>query len=547
MEWDNKTSPEALRNALNDKDDRAALLYVNALLDDLERYANRVPDGVAKTVVTSLGDYAAWGPLLRVCEALRRYGQNTLPVRRWHARARIESEEACGGAIDELLAMLEDINADLGRLSEDDPVAAVNLQTDLRLERIGVQYLLGLGYQRLYLLGGPTRREPRRYDLNQAKAHFLAAYKAQGEGALRSGVRYIALETHRVRIQSGEALRVSDGVMTIAEEIRNALVPEDENWKTLSPSKLTLLAEIHVALGQNRSASEVIEELASREATASEIGALRGALETLWALDESSPPGDRLLPPLRVRYEELSRRLDAIPTGEDIDSDAIGADIDLAEGVEYAPTSGLGRFAEAQNVPLRSMRELLEIARSSVARVEAKGETTATAFLVEGGELMAELTGKTLLLTASYAVAAGKPPAGLVFQGMGDEAVFQLESGPKRVSLSPNRVACLFPERHIIAFEVDLPEGARPLAVAATPPKRGEHIWLVGLRSLGAGTAEEADPDGFFTYRAASQQGASGSPVLNSELQVFAMHSMGRRGAQLGSGPLLGSAFALLE
>ena len=231
----------------------------------------------------SLGEYASWEQLLRVCETLRRNGQNSLPVRRWHGERRSSAmshpghRRAAGG--------VEDIDSEIKRLESGDPVAAVRRQSALKREQMLARYLLGLGYQCLYLRACPTRREPRRYDLEQALSHYLAAYRAEETDAIRGGVRFVALETHRARIQAANRLQHSEGAMRMAAEIQGALAPGGLDSKAASPSTLTLIAEICVALGQHRRAGEVIDELSARDGTnAAELGALLNALRNLWGL-----------------------------------------------------------------------------------------------------------------------------------------------------------------------------------------------------------------------------------------------------------------------
>jgi V8-like Glu-specific endopeptidase len=289
---------------------------------------------------------------------------------------------------------------------------------------------------------------------------------------------------------------------------------------------LATAVEANVALGRFEQAHAWLNlYVAHPQADAFELASTVRQLTEVWGLTAESEPGSTLLPVLQA---ELLARGD----GGEVTVGPIDVGNDAPERMEQ--DSRLQRvFGNERFTTTRWFKTALDRCRA-VARVEDElGEGLGTGFLVEGGALHPRLPPVVLLTNAHVIPEAIQPEdAVLAFRGLEDAS----EPGVRI-----RRVLWSSPVKELDTTIVEpepLPADVLHCPLAATMPKLDadpkERVYVIGhpkgrpdlQLSILDNHLLDFD-DTLVHYRAPTEPGSSGSPVMNKRWAVIALHHSG--------------------
>ena len=491
VNWDDTTSPEALKHALEEGRVDEAQGLIGALLEDLEKSKRCVPQAVARDVLRALRAGVRFEALERIAAALENGGQDEPEVRRQLAQARIERPGGATQAIAGLLSLEQDIEERLAAGGLDSAS-----QATLVTERGEVVGLLGRAYKQLYVDAGPNLAEPRTHDWERSLAYYTQAYEAKWGDYLWHGINVVALTTHAERVRRGKpgaypARKQAEAILV--------LLMEAEEQGPLPTWYLANRAEALVACGRYPEAIQAIQAyLDAPGLEAFNIYSSRRQLEQLYGLDQDTPPGATILPMMTARMAELGgqdRRVPAVDVSRPV-CGASGRDADRGHG---------------DRIPVRRCDDLREVRWPAPAADERP-------------RLLARREGASPLPLASRAhLAQGHVPC----RARGRRASQRRREG-SALQFAAGRLGC--------------DPGRTRRAADGPPAVDGEdaRVNVIGhpkgldVRISMQDNKVVAHEDPFLRYRTPTDPGSSGSPVFNQAWELVALHHAGAAGANEG-------------
>ncbi len=529
-DWDDKTSPQAVKAALDEQDYSTAGKLLDDLCDDLDRTARRIDAKAAQSVLASLRKHAWFDKLHHMAEKFEEYSRDDPQVCIYLAQARIELGEITG-AIDGLLELKEQVESDLTEETLN-PIQRGRLQKELG-EIVG---LLGRAYKQHYLNAKPSKTEPRLHDLNKALEFYGRGYRENLGDYIWQGMNYAALLTQRERVQQGK--QRSKDAEVIAQEILDH-IENLENDGPVQPWDLANKIESNLVLGKTPAAIEATKAYLDHPNTdAFQVQSTRRQLIEVWQLSDKKPPGDQILPMMTARFIELGAGNAAV-------------DLDLAKAPSYEKV-----FGETGYQPLRWIQKALTSARS-VARIGPdKYDGRGTGFLFDGAWALDELRGRPLLLTNAH-VCSNDPDvqgaypypdshdnltAAFLDAGGADHAT---EYSFKRVlwSSKPSEL-----DATLLELE-EHPADRKPPTIQTATPVLNEAVdkrlnILGHPRGLDMRISLQDNEivsvgDKYVHYRTPTDPGSSGSPVFDQDWRLVALHHAASTARKANEGVLI--------
>lgn len=309
-----------------------------------------------------------------------------------------------------------------------------------------------------------------------------------------------------------------------------AVLPEPDMWQMASAAEAGLILD-----RPDEAFRWLTRYVSDSEADAFELHSTLRQLERLHRLVADVEPGRRLLPLLRGRLlRSEGGRL--VLSGGAAGDDGLRRLDEVRERLSD-PASGLEkRFSNEQFRSIGWLREAL-VACRAVARIETRlGDGVGTGFLLAGAALGAGLPDR-VVLTNAHVVPDVLQPADecyVTFRG-NDDAGDRIRHRVRRV-LWTSPVADL--DATVLELFTVPDDSIPPLRVRSADPAAtaGRRAYVIGYPrgvqdvafSLHDTRVLDLD-DRVVHYRSPTEEGSSGSPVFDSEWQVFALHHRGSR------------------
>lgn len=475
-----------------------------ALTEELIRRVRGSEDlldvGDAKNVLNALRLQRYLDLVDRLADTLIQTGITDTRVRRDYVQALID-EGSRTAAIHMLTALLADA-------SETDP---------MKDEAKG---LLGRAYKQLYIDAGQPEIERNRELLRKALAQYRSACDEKVENPAWHAINIVALlkRAKRDKVEIG-------GSWPSADKLAGTLLASVESIDgTPGVWDLATAMEACVALGRVKDASRWAKRFADSGAKAFELGSALRQLEEVWRLDTTtSDMGAAVLPILR---DGVLKRTKGFFTVSPEEVRQPLAELEKVLGKDSFQT-------------LSWYRNGLECARSvaRIGREASRGD--GTGFLVRGRDLHAPLGDELFLLTNAHVIStdpAHNPAvphfqeAVVTFEGAGGGQEYAVTevlavSGPKELDFALLR---LDP-----AFTADPPVTPHRLGVDLPANDGDQRVYIIGhpgggVLSFSMQDNLLLDHDGrLLHYRAPTEGGSSGSPVLNAQWRLVGLHHAG--------------------
>ena len=503
---------DRLEEALVEGDDTKLSRWAADFTTGVDSTDEFVPTESAKKILDLLQQYARFPQLRTTGETVSRQNRER-PLRMKLAQGRIEMGEvtrAIGDLLD-LLSELDDQLAGGGDMPSDDPLAE---------ERAEVLGLLGRAYKKLYVDANPTPKEPRSDDFQRAYHYYGSAYEQCCH--YWHGINLVALRAFQ-KTMEGQPYTADEELRRLAEEILRGIGDE-----RLDPWELATRAEALLATGQNSAAMTALQQyLEHPDTEAFMVQSTRRQMIELWGLDRDSPPGNQILPMLDASFAHKGGPIN-IETAL------------TAQGQLEALLGDTGFY------PLQFLRDALNRSRA-VARIGRRPErvkdpqSTGTGFLVDGGAIAPQLTGKALLLTNAHvatsddAVRRQYPEIDTLNVTEANVAFLEAQDHASR-PISVVREWFTSPPSKFDATLLELessPEDVSPIPVAVDRVVPRDRVNILGhprgeeqVVSLQDNRVISVVPPKL-TYRTPTESGSSGSPVFNQQWEVVALHHSG--------------------
>ncbi len=524
MTWTDEESPNQLEEYLDSGRLDAARGLVREFIEDVRGMARPVEEELADRILKLLRNYTLFEELEEVASCLFKFNPESMRTQIQYAQALIEKGKLTQ-AIEKLLAMRKEVEA---RCRIADP-GLIEQAEEQKAEVIG---LLGRCYKQLYVDARPTASEPRRYDLQQAVKFYKEAYAADPQSNYWHGVNLIALLTHSERIRAQNCYALSDEAASIAESLLEALGKEGLYWEVASRM------EAHLANGQNKQALDSCRALL--ETSDLSRFALRSTirqLEELYSLSQETPPGQSMLPLMRIRLAQLpGGRLEVDPTQDLTQLNCNRKELQKVWG-------------DTSYRPIEWLDDALGRARA-VARIGPSihvGE--GTGFLVDGAWFSEDLAGRPLLLTNAH-ICSPVPEVQDVYEALSPEGAvicFLASDDPREINghalftshpreLDATLLELDWVPKGITAPSLTAPEGA------GFPIKPKDRLSIIGHPHGGSmqiaiedNRAEEIG-EKYLWYRTPTDPGSSGSPVFDENWRLAGLHHSSRKSRRANEG-----------
>jgi hypothetical protein len=386
--------------------------------------------------------------------------------------------------------------------------------------------LLGRLFKQQYLNanadGGPIASTRRL--LQRAIDEYAGPYESDPKENFWHGINVVAC-LDRAR-RDGMAVQIKFDAEQVARDIAEYLEEVDAD-KGLRVWEVATLLESRVALvvmsapgWQN--ISENLPVLAKRyveypDADAFEIRSTLRQLVEVWQLTESKSPGSDVLPVLRSALLKREGGVVEVAADEAEDARKAGADLERRFGGKFIPPEGLRMGLERT---------------PGVARIEKRnGMPIGTGFLVDARAFFPAKTGRLLLTNAHVVNKDGTWPGSrpsqtrASFEGVTDPVLFE-------------EVLWTSPVSHLDAcfLVMNNPPNAASLPIGSGPycgVNSEDYLYIIGHPSGGKLMFSLQDNlflernERLLRYRTPTEKGSSGSPVLDDNWDVVALHHKG--------------------
>jgi hypothetical protein len=442
-----------------------------------------------------------------LAEALLQSGLRTPQVRRQYAQ----------GLIDQGLFLA----------AEQVLQSIINDPQGVAREEMEARGLLGRIYKQLYINNNDPASPRNRANLERALNEYLGVYRLDPRRHLWHGINVVAL-TERARRDGLPTASLPDAA-AMAEEIVATLDRREADGEDIYAWDEATRMEAYVALGRHEEAANTAKRyLYARDTDAFELQSTLRQFTEVWQLSDEGPPGNLLLPALKVEYLRK--------TGGGLEFNAKSA-VREAAALEKADSDLEAIFGKTRMATFHWYRKGLEQC-GSVARIERRdGTGHGTGWLVKAADFFPGWAG-VLVLTNNHVVSKPTNPHSILpadsqvnFQAHGE--VYDVESD----------VVWASPYKELDATFIRLKGGgvptAKPLTLheslmeMADPPPR---LYIIGHpdgRDLEISLQDNhlvACNEQLVHYRTPTEPGSSGSPVFEPlDWRVVALHHKGSK------------------
>ncbi len=524
MHWNDGESPARLEELLGTGRVGPAKELVQTFLEDVRSTARAVPVRAAEKVLDLLRAYTLFPELEETAACIAKFNPDDPRTRRQHAQALIERGRftAAIRSLHELRELLR------GWAESEDRLRRRTARGELP-EVLG---LLGRSYKQLYIEADPNPVELRAHDLERAVQFYRQAYEDDPGSHYWHGVNWMALLTHAERVSREDPRVLSEQAKSIAAELLVLLRDDESYWGIASRM------EAHLARGETPQAIDCCR--GCLEVPGLSRFELRGTLrqlQQLWLLNEESPPGDRILTPMRIRIAQLK-----------------------GGGMVVDSRGELGRLAanrdELQRVWGETSYRPIEWLDAALARARAVARIGrdvhvghGTGFLVDGSWFSRSYVGRNLLLTNAHVCSPDRqvrevygalaPEEAVVsFLASGDRDGFR---GRAVYSSPPGNLDATLLELDRIPAEVS-PPFLSPLPDEGFPVAARDRVSIIG-HPHGAGMQVSIQDnqvkevgDRYLWYQTPTDPGSSGSPVFDQQWRLVGLHHASRSSKEANEG-----------
>lgn len=447
--------------------------------------------------------------LARLTERASRFDPQNPELRRLQAQALIEL-----GQLATALSVLEGVDA---RLDHDHP------------EWPELQGLTGRACKQIFLeSGSDSGSDNVRSDmLKRAISAYRSAYEID-RGRYWHGVNLLALE----------ALADREGILSKHEDAWNALAQQvmvsarSDAEGRHEPWAYATMAEASVALGNLDDTEAALREFLSAPGlTSFHVGSLLRQLVQVWRLGKMSESWQGILTVLRAVHAKMPGTDAVLLDASDINQQRVGDD-----RLEFQ----FERIIGAGNLVTFEWWQLAMQQAAAVAAVrDERNQRIGTAFAVDGGSLLAKWKSTTLVLTNFHVVnrqgvAKGLRPenATLVFEAVNPGKHYDIKQILWESPTHEFDCAILLledaPDSRVASIAERMPTvGQQPASrvfVIGHPSGRGLEFSINDNELLDHDEAQQ-QPVTRLHYRAATEEGSSGSPVFKEgRLEAIAIH-----------------------
>jgi hypothetical protein len=290
--------------------------------------------------------------------------------------------------------------------------------------------------------------------------------------------------------------------------------------------------EASLALDQHDAAVRWAQRYVAQDVDAFEVASTLRQLVEVWRLTPERSPGNRLLPLLESKLLSLDGG-----SVEPLSSVGHLAGLQARDGAGFERV-----FGEAGFVSLKWYRDGLQRARA-VARIgRSEYHGAGTGFLARGEDLHPGWQGRRVLLTNSHVLARAGSPWLHGLEPTETRVSFSVAvdggSDIHEASVSEVLWQSSPSEHDAVVVQLDNPPDVEPCPIQHSPIARNsktQRVFIVGhpggdaLKfSLYNNRVLEQDAR-HVQYRAATDQGSSGSPVFDLGWRVLALHHRGKQ------------------
>ncbi len=511
--WGDEHGLAALDDALLMFDWPAVDRAVEGFVRHVHERGTPIPEDVARHVLTRLRRRRRFEPLCRAAAALIAHGSGTLSVRQDHAQGLLDL-----GRLDEAFAVLEPLVRDAAQVAADTRLSAEQRST-ADFVHSQARGLVGRLHKQRYVDAAAARKPHDARVLGHAIEAYFSVYDERPGDAERRwhAINAVALACRAAR--DGVPLRLGFDPAELARALIRAIDADRLDNRARAWDLATATEACLASKGLRPEAlGWAARYVAEAGLDAFEVASTRRQLLEVWQL--GAEPRDAELIAL------LQARLLNLQDGE------LELDRRTAHGVIEAPAP--------TQAYIESYRRLLSRA-GAVARIEA-GEHLAvgTGVLVRGGDLAPALGDERLLLTNAHVTA--RPPAAWYYAVTPEriEVVFGFAGGAPGEPFRTRVREVVWQSGPDVLDACLLRVQSLPGGVAAVPIEEGEAPVPAGARVFLAGyprggglqlsLAHEVVVDcgkGRLRYRALTDKGSSGSPVLDESQRMVALHHEG--------------------
>lgn len=446
--------------------------------------------------------------LVRMTERAARFDPGNPGLRRLQAQALIDL-----GQLATALCVIADVSAEL---DPDDP------------EWPELQGLRGRAYKQIIVESGNHLKVSHGALLARAISAYRVAYDA-GPGRYWHGVNLLALESLAVR--EGLAPEHQDAWETLAEEVMSAA---QEGVKAKQdPWAYATVAEVWIARWNLEKTEAALQKfLSAPTLTSFHVGSLLRQLIQVWRLADRDDSWQGILVALRAVHAKLPGTDATFLDARDIRQQRAG---EKALKIQFERIIGKGNL-----VTFGWWKLVMQRAAGVAAVYDENGSRIGTAFAIEGKSLLDKWTGTTLVLTNFHVVnqkglALGLRPenATLVFEAVDAEKHYSIEkilweSPPHEFDCAILLLDEAPPASGVAPIAKKLPltgqQSAPRVFVIGHPEGRGLEFSINDNDLLDHDEAKR-QPVTRVHYRAATEEGSSGSPVYKEgRLEAIAIH-----------------------
>lgn len=498
--WQDPAAGELkLKNALATFDWTTSEDLVRGLIVRLDRDSAWIEEAQARRLLANLRRKRRFAAMVRLSDAFLRAGLKTHQIRRQYAQSLID-QEVFGAAE---LVLREILGDSAAPPSEQDEA----------------QGLLGRIFKQIYV-NAAAPQNPRNQAYLQSARNAYALTYALNPAQYWHGINVVAILARADRDKL--TLKSDLDYRQVATDILKTLSDLESKSETgeLPAFAIATRIEAYVALGaydEAVAAAKAYDQ--ASDADAFEIASTLRQMEQVWQLQETSAPGDRLLPVLRAA---LLRRQGGT----------------LALSMQAAGFRLEKVFGSDRSVSLEWYQQGLTRARS-VARIEIDGKGFGTGWLFDLADLVPGKPKRPILVTNAHVIGPNTPdryPGSL----RPEDATVHFEiqkfaiKGPKVIFHSPvQALDATFLELPqwpadtdplpLDCSQVHVETPAQRLYIIGHPGGRDIEFSLQDNQLLAANTK-------LVHYRTPSEGGSSGSPVFGPVgWKVVALHHAGRK------------------
>jgi len=504
MPWDDPNYESNLVQALNSFNWTKTTEICNAIVSRIKSEAEPIDERLARKLLFLLRRKRQFVPMAQLADVMLRSGLRTLQIRRQYAQALIDQ------------GMLTPAEMVLQAIVQD---AQQN-----KTEEMEARGLIGRIYKQIYVNNNDSTSPNNRANLERALQEYLFVYRLNPKENWWHGINGVALAARAKR--DGFPMTGLPDSGELAREILKAIRTKEENSTTpLKDWDVATMVEAFVAVGDSEQAARTARTyVESSDADAFEIASTLRQFEEVWQLKETEPPGNLLLPILRMGHLAKSgATLSGDPRTLKAEANALADNMDDLEAI----------FGKDKMSTFIWYKKGLDTC-NSVARVERKnGKGHGTAWLVNAADFFPGEKG-LMLLTNNHVISQSPGPLAI----FPDEAQINFQAMEQILEVE-DKVFWHRPSNDLDASFLKLKgepkapalELSKRMVEMADPPPR---MYIIGHpkgRDLELSLQDNyllGFDESLVHYRTPTEKGSSGSPVFEPNFwQVIALHHKG--------------------